>query len=47
MTDKLKRKCELLIKNRESIMKGFKSEQKQMGIAAGLLYAGADMEADI
>ena len=47
MTDKLKRKCELLIKNRESIMKGFKSEQKQMGIAAGLLYAGADMEADV
>ena len=47
MNNDLQRKCELFEKNCTVISDKFRFEKPIMSIAAGLIYAGADREADI
>ena len=47
MNENLKIKCELFEKNREVISKKFFLEKARLSIAAGLIFTGADKEADI
>ena len=47
MTDSLRTKCELFERNRSAISKKFIFEKDLMNIAAGLVFTGADKEADI
>lgn len=46
MTDSLRNKCELFERNRTAISKKFLFEKAMMSIAAGLIFTGADKEAD-
>ncbi|MBP0973123.1 MAG: DUF4003 family protein [Oscillospiraceae bacterium] len=46
MTENLRNKCELFERNRAAIAKKFLFEKAMMSIAAGLLFTGADKEAD-
>ena len=46
MTEYLRNKCELFERNRATIAKKFLFEKAMMSIAAGLLFTGADKEAD-
>ena len=47
MTETLRRKCELFSANHTAISKKFMFEKDVMSIAAGLIFTGADQEADI
>ena len=47
MTERLRNKCELFLRNRNAISKKFMFEKDMMNIAAGLIFTGADKEADI
>ncbi len=47
MTDSLRNKCELFERNRSAISKTFMFEKNLMNIAAGLIFTGAEKEADI
>ena len=47
MTEKLKLKCELFERNYTAISKKFPFEKALMSLAAGLLFTGADKEADV
>ena len=47
MNAKLQSKCELFLRNRNAVSKKFMFEKGMMSIAAGLIFAGADKEADI
>ena len=47
MTENLRNKCELFERNRTAISKKFLFEKTMMSIAAGLIFTGADREADI
>ena len=47
MTENLRNKCELFLRNRNAISKKFMFEKGMMSIAAGLIFTGADREADI
>ena len=47
MTDSLKNKCELFERNRSAISKKFIFEKYLMNIASGLIFTGAEKEADI
>ena len=47
MTDTLRNKCELFERNRAAIAKNFMFEKDLMSIAAGLIFTGADKEADV
>ena len=47
MTDKIRNKCELFERNRTAISKKFLFEKSMMSIAAGLIFTGADQEADV
>ncbi len=47
MTDTLRNKCEMFERNRSAISKKFLFENAAMSIAAGLIFTGADKEADI
>ena len=47
MTDSLRNKCELFERNRTAISKKFLFEKAMMSIAAGLIFTGADKEADV
>ena len=46
MTDQLRNKCELFTKNRSAILGKFLFEKAMMSIVAGLIFTGADKEAD-
>ena len=46
MTDQLRNKCELFTKNRSAILGKFLFEKAMMSIVAGLIFTGADREAD-
>lgn len=47
MTEALKNKCELFAENRSVISKKFMFEKSAMSIVAGLLFTGADRNADV
>ncbi len=47
MTENLRNKCELFERNHTAISKKFIFEKPLMSIAAGLIFTGADKEADI
>lgn len=47
MTETLRKKCELFSANRNAISKKFMFEKDVMNIVAGLIFTGADQEADI
>ena len=47
MNEKLQNKCELFLRNRNAVSKKFMFEKGMMSIAAGLIFTGADKEADI
>ena len=47
MTESLKKKCDLFIQNHTVISKKFMFEKALMSIAAGLIFTGADREADV
>ncbi|MBP0966920.1 MAG: DUF4003 family protein [Oscillospiraceae bacterium] len=46
MTDRLRNHCELFERNRAAVSKKFMFENAMMSIAAGLIFTGADKEAD-
>lgn len=47
MTERLRNKCELFLRNHNAVSKKFMFEKDMMSIAAGLIFTGADKEADI
>ena len=47
MTEIIRNKCELFERNRRAISKKFLFEKSMMSIAAGLIFTGADQEADV
>lgn len=47
MTERLRNKCELFLRNRNAVSKKFMFEKDMMSIAAGLIFTGADKDADI
>ena len=47
MTERLRNKCDLFLRNRNAVSKKFMLEKGMMSIAAGLIFTGADKEADI
>ncbi len=47
MTERLRNKCDLFLQNRNAVSKKFLFEKGIMSIAAGLIFTGADKEADI
>ena len=47
MTERLRNKCDLFLRNRNTVSKKFKFEKDMMSIAAGLIFTGADKETDI
>lgn len=47
MTERLRNKCDLFLRNRNAVSKKFLFEKGIMSIAAGLIFTGADKEADI
>ncbi|WP_295067202.1 DUF4003 family protein [Ruminococcus sp.] len=47
MTERLRSKCDLFLRNRNAVSKKFLLEKAVMSIAAGLIFTGADKEADI
>ena len=47
MTERLRNKCDLFLRNRNIVSKKFKFEKDMMSIAAGLIFTGADKETDI
>ena len=47
MTEEIRKKCELFERNRAAISKKFFLEKGMMSIAAGLVFTGADKEADV
>ena len=47
MTERLRNKCDLFLRNRNAVSKKFMFEKDMMSIAAGLIFTGADKEVDI
>ena len=47
MTERLRNKCDLFLRNRNAVSKKFLFEKGIMSIAAGLIFTGADKETDI
>ena len=47
MKDKIRERCELLVKNRKAIVKGFSFEKELMSITAAMMYTGIGREADV
>lgn len=47
MNEKLQSKCDLFLRNRNAVSRKFMLEKGMMSIAAGLIFTGADKEADI
>ena len=47
MRDKIRERCELLIKNHKAIAKGFSFEKELMSVAAAMIFTGIGKEADV
>ena len=47
MTEMIRKKCELFERNRAAISRKFLLEKAMISIAAGLIFTGAEKEADI
>ena len=47
MIDAMKERCDLLVRNRAAILKKFTFQDSLLGIAAGLVFAMADQDADV
>ncbi|MBP5608664.1 MAG: DUF4003 family protein [Lachnospiraceae bacterium] len=47
MRDKIRERCELLIKNRKAIVKGFSMEKELMSVSAAMIFTGIGREADV